>query len=322
MVQATVAAHISAICAGALRHRESIIETAATATSDLLAGSSALAPRHVDTISMPTTPSTMAAAEVDGYPVIGHVDAAPGSKDIAGGPSGGGSSSGGGGGGGGAGCGGRTVGRDADTGGHAHERGREEGADEFDVEGTREGQGETRHQTNQRDPDTEAAVATAVAPSGVTMPTAADPGSVSAGGDPGNNDDWWEEDEEEQDDRDGQPRPGGVAGASALWRGKAGRSDAATAPRREGCEVQSESSRWIRRREREIPFLRLLVGSQVRVLLPVISPLGRPVNLRTCRSRVATSNTLFSSFAPNRAFLQHMNIPQIFGSPLPLCGRI
>jgi len=243
VVQATVAAHISAICAGALKHRESIIDTAAsTATTASKPGSSTLAPpEHGDTAPSPTA----AASEVGESGGFDHAGAAPEREDDADVPSSGG------------GGGIRAAGGDAGTEGRAHGHRKEDDCAEEPVGG----QGETRR-TNQEEPDTTAAATGAAAPGAPGAPGATtDLVSVDAAGDP-DNDDWWEEDEEGDDERDQGVRPNGGAGTGALWRGKAGRTDAANAGP-EGGGNFAGSSLWIRRREREIPFLRLLVSSQV-----------------------------------------------------------
>lgn len=94
--------------------------------------------------------------------------------------------------------------------------------------------------------------------------TVAPPASPAEdGGEDDHNEVWWEEDDEDEEEEGGGARPGAaVAGLNKLWRG--------TAASRAGTENgggeggAAGSRRWIHRREREAPFLRLLVGSQVR----------------------------------------------------------
>ncbi|CBJ27555.1 DENN (ISS) [Ectocarpus siliculosus] len=198
VVQATVAAHISAVCTTALRHRKEIIAPTITPTSMLDA--EGLTPTSSFTESMSSADAT-----VDGDDA-GH-------------------------------AGGEALERGGGVGGpHAGScGGGDSSADSCDHNGVGGGDVE---------------------------PAAHDDAD----------DDWWEEDEEDSEGKGGCEKNSGQTETAAsathgAWWGTAGKGEKSQGGGgrgggRGGRGVGSGTSRWMRRREREAPFLRLLVRSQ------------------------------------------------------------
>lgn len=226
MVQATVAAHISAICTGALRHREDIIETTCgTFVASCAPQTEGLtAPAAKD----PDAATSRAATNAD--------------------------------------RGGRCV---EDRAGEVQECSGEGGSADVNPvvlqqkNGSRGDHGlvwkETEKGEESEDRTASAATPFCLGAASITPNTLA-PGSA-ADDDIGHNEDWWEEDDEAEEECQEGGRSSGVAGLNKLWGGTAARTRTAKKGARGG--GAAGNSRWIRRREREAPFLRLLVSSQV-----------------------------------------------------------
>lgn len=279
MVQATVAAHISAICAGALRYRDEILaatsksKSAATPETEAVATPVPLPADYASCATTTTTHGRDGCLESPGGRALerGGITGGLGSE-ICGDRDGccGGESGGGGG---------------ADPAGHPHHERKveaqehvcetsEEDSKELE-ERKREGDGGTEEteETNASTPATAAAAAAAFSSRSSTAcaaPAATSPTAVAYDTENGQ---WWEEDEEDEEDYEEEKvceegaQTDDAAGRTKTWRGTT--SIPKTSNTGGGAGGGTGSSRWIRRREREIPFLGLLVRSQVLAVDPV-----------------------------------------------------
>lgn len=281
MVQATVAAHISAVCTTALRHREEIIATTITPTSMLDA--EGLTPTSSFTESMSSADTTV---DGDG---AGHAGGEALERGgVVGGPHAGS-------------CGGGDSSADSCDhngvgGGDVEPAGREHQMKKCIAEQKRSPDTKGANQLEEREAnkpqlteggDGEEAAAVDAAAVGSTeasssphtlVETDAADHAASAEDDDAD-DDWWEEDEEDREGKDGCEKNSGqtetVASAThGAWWGTAGKGEksqggggrgrgGARGGGGAGRGVGSGTSRWMRRREREAPFLCLLVRSQV-----------------------------------------------------------
>lgn len=238
MVQATVAAHISAICTGALRHRDEIIGSKTRAGARTPQAKEGLIP-------IPKLPDSTcrAAAAADGgeHCVQGRAGAVQA-------------------------CGDRGGSANGDPAGllQQKEKGGEDHGhhvvEHHDGEGgEEESEGSAAPATAPSSPGTDPTIRRAP-----TMTTTTPDSVVPDDDDGGHNEDWWEEDDEGEQEQEGGggARPGAaVAGLNKLlWMGAAARTGAGEGGRKEGA---AGGRQWIHRREREAPFLRLLVSSQV-----------------------------------------------------------
>lgn len=268
VVQATVAAHISAICAGALRFRDEIVATTTRPTPAAIPETEGVTPEPI--LAESVFSATTAATGGRGDCIEAPAGEALERRGFEGGPAAVICSRGGGGGGGG------EIGGFAGSACHlryekkyeAHDQVR--AAHEKDTErlkeGRREGDGgaEETEETDSPSPaaDTVPSSTSTAAPTApaATSPTAAD--DDDDGDD--DNGQWWEEDEEDDEEElvcEQGVQSDGTAGINKLWRGTTARSK--TSNNGGGAGGETSTSRWIRRREREIPFLGLLVRSQV-----------------------------------------------------------
>ncbi|CAM9690413.1 unnamed protein product [Ectocarpus sp. 12 AP-2014] len=277
VVQATVAAHISAVCTTALRHREEIIATTITPKSTPDVGG--LTPTSSFTEFMSSIDTT---AEGDG---VGHAGGEALERGgVVGGPHagscGGGDSSA-------DGCDHNGVGGgDIEPPGHEHQMQKciAEQKRSPDTKGGEANQLEEREinmpqsaedGAGEEPPAVNAAAVGSTeassSPNSLVETDAADH-AASAGDDGDDDDDWWEEDEEDSEGKDGGEKDIGHIDTAAsathgAWWGTAGKGVKSQGGG-EGREVRgvgsgtSSTSRWMRRREREAPFLRLLVRSQ------------------------------------------------------------
>lgn len=275
MVQATVAAHISAVCTTALRHREDIIATTIPLTSTPDAEGLTPTPSFTESMSSADT-----AVEGDDAGNAGSEALEPGG--IVGGPHagscGGGDSSA-------DSCDRNGVGGgDVDPAGRGHlmkagngtwnrspdtKRGEENQLEEREEkipQLTEDGRGE---EAAAIDAASVGSTDASPLPNTPVETDAAD--RTAAAEDDDDDDDWWEEDEEDREGKEGCEKSSGrteTAGSAThgAWWGTAGKAEKPQEGRGGVVAwrlVGSGTSRWMRRREREAPFLRLLVRSQV-----------------------------------------------------------
>lgn len=290
MVQATVAAHISAICAGALRYRDEIV--AATTKPSPAAATTPETEVEVTPVPVLGAPlSSAVATAADGRGYLHKVpvgEALEHGGGIVGDDPGAGICS-------------LTVGGNYGTGsdpaGHLQHTETYDEAHEYDVRATSDNNsGEPKEGSNgagvggtqepeEVDACTPAAVTVSSSPSTAYVvaafaaeasPPTATAGAAAAADDDDDSGQWWEEDEEDDEEEEEQQhvsleRVGNEdagAGINKLWRGATAATSKTSkngggAGGETGSSRNSSSSTWIRRREREIPFLGLLVRSQV-----------------------------------------------------------
>ncbi|CAM9491829.1 unnamed protein product, partial [Scytosiphon promiscuus] len=254
VVQATVSAHISAVCAGALRHRDEIVASTSTAASTIETKCSPSSSTTSDTSRSATaTPS----GGNERYREGRDGEALSGNGDD--------------------GDGGGGAGDDADpaNGLEQHQMSKpaseehgavrpEEGEKQaIRQEGEHAGRNECSGdgcppQVAAVDADTVAA-ASELPPAPDVLITTTTPGRTAAtdGDDHGH---WWEEDEEDEQESDEGDRVGAATSAiNRLWTGSLVRADE---PAQGGSGGKMEASRWLRRRGKDVYFLQSLVRSQ------------------------------------------------------------
>lgn len=244
VVQATVSAHISAVCAGALRHLDEIIASTATAVSTPDAKSSPALPPVSDTNAAIQKGHERSRVGPAGEELIGNITSGEGS----------------GGAGGGAHYTDRSQQQDVhDCGGEKDGEVAAEGGAQQAI--TREGGDAGRTEDSDRDCCTPVAAAIGTANAEAASSTLLDlPGTTAVGAaatDGNDNEHWWEEDEEEERERDEEHNNSTI---NRFWTGPSVRADKVAGGGEGG---EADGGCWLRRRGREAPFLRLLVGSQV-----------------------------------------------------------
>ena len=286
MVQATVAAHISAICTGALRHREEIVDTTSSSSSPPSSSNASPSPSAVTCTPRKTEglPTRSAPKRPRAPP-----SRATGAAECDGGRS--------------------TEGRRSDEPGRRAGVAppglllRKEGSEDLECVDTKDHheKGEGGEGAMDAAAGTPSAPQRGTAPAAlatVTTPARSSSSAAEDDGEDDHNEGWWEEDDDDDDDDDDEeeeeeeeaeeaeghkkkeegreaarPAITAVAGLNKLWRGTAAAAAASRAGtaakkgdgRKRGKRAAggARSGRWMQRREREAPFLRLLVGSQV-----------------------------------------------------------